>query len=122
MLGLLIALRMFTRASRVALRDAEFRILALTVLALLVVGTLFYRNVEGWRWLDSIYFCVVTLATVGYGDLSPQTDAGKIFTMLYIVLGVGLVVAVVTKLAQSIVVARREESERAGRLNQRPRL
>jgi voltage-gated potassium channel len=112
MLGLFIALRLFARASRVALRDAEFRTLALTVLALLVIGTLFYRNVEGWRWLDCLYFCVVTLATVGYGDFSPQTDEGKVFTMFYIILGVGLVVAVVTKLAQAIVIARREESER----------
>lgn len=118
MLGLLLALHMFTRASRVALRDAEFRTLALTVLALLVIGILFYHNVEGWRWLDSLYFCVITLATVGYGDFSPQTDAGKVFTMFYIVLGVGLVVALVTKLAQAIVIARREEN---GRLEARLR-
>lgn len=113
MLGLLLALRMFTRALRIALRDPEFRTLALTVSALLVIGTLFYHNVEGWRWLDSLYFCLITLATVGYGDFSPQTDEGKVFTMFYIILGIGLLVAVVTKLAQAIVIARREDGERA---------
>lgn len=112
MLGLLIALRTFTRALRVARRDPEFQTLALTVTALLVVGTLFYHSAEGWRWLDSLYFCVITLATVGYGDFSPRTDMGKLFTMFYIVLGIGLVVSIVTKLAQAIVTARREESER----------
>src|SRR3989344_5346743 len=57
---------------------------------LLVSGTLFYHNVEGWRYLDSVYFSVVTVTTLGYGDLSPQTDAGKIFTMIFAFSGIGI--------------------------------
>ena len=114
MLGLIIVLRTFIRALRVAMRDVEFQTLALTVTVQLAVGTLFYHVAEGWRWLDSLYFCVITLATVGYGDFSPRTDMGKLFTMFYIVLGIGLVVSLVTKLAQAIVTARREEGGRLG--------
>ena len=51
-------------------------ILGLIVLTILT-GTLFYHAVEGWRFLDALYFSVATLTTVGYGDFTPQTDAGK---------------------------------------------
>jgi hypothetical protein len=63
-------------------RDPEFR--GLFFLLLLFGGTLFYRQAEGWSLLDSLYFSVITLTTVGYGDLYPTTDASKVFTILYI--------------------------------------
>jgi hypothetical protein len=43
---------------------------------------------EGWSVLDSIYFCVTTVATVGYGDVVPSRDASKLFTSFFAVLGV----------------------------------
>lgn len=52
-----------------------------------------YHYLEGWEWLDSIYFCIITLTTVGYGDFSPQTDAGKAFTIIYIIMGVGIILS-----------------------------
>jgi voltage-gated potassium channel Kch len=57
------------------------------IVTLIVIGTVFYRTVEGWSWLDAVYFSVVTIATVGYGDITPQTAIGKIFTIGYIFLG-----------------------------------
>lgn len=68
----------------------EFRGLVALEGALILVGAVFYRNVEGWSWLDSVYFCVVTLATVGYGDLTPTTEWGKFFAIPYIILGVAM--------------------------------
>ncbi|MBN1651971.1 MAG: two pore domain potassium channel family protein, partial [Bacteroidales bacterium] len=50
-----------------------------------------YHFVEGWKWLDAFYFSAITLTTVGYGDLAPQTDAGKIFTVVYIFIGIGII-------------------------------
>jgi hypothetical protein len=58
---------------------------------MLTGGTVFYHFQEKWTWVNSWYFCVVTLATVGYGDLVPKTDFGKLFTSVYIILGIGLV-------------------------------
>ncbi|MBI1299881.1 two pore domain potassium channel family protein [bacterium] len=108
MLSLLLTLRQFVHAIQFAARDPEFRTLAALTATLLALGTLFYRMIEGWSWLDSLYFCVITLATVGYGDFSPQTAAGKIFTMIYIFLGIGLLVAVFTRLADALLQSRRE--------------
>jgi voltage-gated potassium channel len=59
-------------------------------IGLIGVGTIFYHVVEGWGWLDSVYFCVVTLATVGYGDLHPDTPLAKLFTIPYIIFGVAM--------------------------------
>ncbi|MDP7152512.1 MAG: potassium channel family protein [Paracoccaceae bacterium] len=60
-------------------------------LALIVIsGTIFFRVVEGWNWLDSYFFTVVTLSTVGYGSLVPATALGKIGTTVFIFLGLGV--------------------------------
>jgi voltage-gated potassium channel len=48
----------------------------------------FYHHVEGWRYLDAIYFCSTTLAAVGYGDFLPRTDIGKVFTIFYQFIGI----------------------------------
>ena len=77
------------------LKDKEYQSLLLTTGIVLAIGSTVYHNLEGWSWLDSLYFSVITLTTVGYGDFSPQTDAGKIFTMIYIVVGLGIVLSFV---------------------------
>jgi len=65
----------------------------------LSLGTLFYWRVEHWSLIDSFYFSVVTLATVGFGDLHPSSAASKLFTAAYIVVGVGNLVAFCRRLA-----------------------
>jgi len=75
-------------------------------------GTVFYRFVEDLRWLDSLYFSVITLTTVGYGDFSPTTNAGKVFTMVYVLIGIGIFVALVTEIGSHLVDARKERHER----------
>jgi hypothetical protein len=81
-------------------KDQRYRALLLWVAVLLLGGTIFYRQVEGWSWLDSFYFCVVTLATVGFGDLSPTTSLSKVFTIIYIFIGLSFFVSFINLLAQ----------------------
>ena len=54
------------------------------------IGTVVYRLIENMSWVDAYYMSVVTLSTVGYGDLAPQTAFGKVFTTFYIFSGVGI--------------------------------
>jgi voltage-gated potassium channel Kch len=69
---------------------------------ILLSGTVFYRTVEGWSWIDALYFSVTTISTVGLGDLSPQTDFGKLFTVVYIFVGVGVFVALFSQFARAM--------------------
>ncbi len=82
--ALILVLIRFIRSIGRGLRDPEFRGLFGWVVILLLTGMVFYHQYEGWSWLDSLYFTVITLTTVGYGDFAPQTSAGKIFTIIYI--------------------------------------
>lgn len=69
------------------------RYIAFLALSVLSVGVVFYHHIEKWSWLDSLYFSVITLATVGYGDLVPTTDFGKLFTIFYVIIGIGIFAA-----------------------------
>lgn len=65
--------------------------LALFVLAMLiVVGTVGYVWIEGYPWLDALYMTIITVATVGFGEIHPLSQVGRAFTIVLIVLGVGV--------------------------------
>jgi len=78
--------------------------LGLASFSLVASGSLLFKYLEDFDWLDSVYFSVVSLTTVGYGDITPVTDAGKIFTMFYLLAGIGLIGATVNTMARSIAV------------------
>jgi len=81
-------------------KDTRFRMLLLITILVLTIGTIFYHLVEGWSILDSLYFVMVTLTTVGFGDFSPQTNLGKLFTIFYLFIGVGVILTFVNILAK----------------------
>jgi Trk-type K+ transport system membrane component len=58
------------------------------IVFLVVCAIIAYHFLEGWNYLDSAYFAVSTITTVGYGDLSPHTAAGKVFTIIFMLVGV----------------------------------
>jgi voltage-gated potassium channel Kch len=66
----------------------ELITLLLLFLVVIVIGVLFYHSVEKLNWIDAFYLTSLTLTTVGYGDITPQTDIGKIFTSIYAFLGI----------------------------------
>lgn len=79
------------RLYRDMFKQAETRALLIVATIVLAFGVVFYTQMEGWSLLDAIYFCVVTLGTVGYGDITPTTDLGKVFTVIYIAIGLGVI-------------------------------
>jgi voltage-gated potassium channel Kch len=101
MIAFFMMLRRFFAALKAALNDQEFRVLAFSVGISLGIGTVFYHQVEGWSWLDSFYFSVITLTTIGYGDFSPTQPLSKLFTIVFIFVGLGLFVLFLEKLARA---------------------
>ena len=75
------------------LRDKESRLVFYWAMGVLVLGTLVYHWLEGWGYLDALYFCVISLATIGYGDLTPTTPEAKMFTIIYVINGIAILLA-----------------------------
>ena len=76
-------------------------IVPIVILAFLYVVSIFYFHfVEGWSYLDAAYFTTITITTVGYGDLTPSTDYGKIGAILLSFFGVSLALYIITHLGR----------------------
>jgi hypothetical protein len=104
-----------------SLADPEVRPFLLAAVNLIAVGTIFYSLVEDWQPLDAAYFCVVTLATIGFGDFTPKTELGKLFTIFYIVAGLGVISAFIgTMTRASVERAQRTQSKAHARRHRRP--
>ena len=64
------------------------------------VGMIVFHFLEGWGWVESIYFCFETLLTIGLGDFVPNTTNGERFQFLFCVFGLGLLASLITSLAE----------------------
>uniref|UniRef100_A0A7S1XFF2 Potassium channel domain-containing protein n=1 Tax=Compsopogon caeruleus TaxID=31354 RepID=A0A7S1XFF2_9RHOD len=82
-------------------RRAVIRALA-GVTIFLMAGAAFYHVWEGWSWVSSAYFCVVVATTVGYGDLTPSTPVSKLFTVVYVVVAVMIILAALASLFEQV--------------------
>ena len=73
------------------IREHAYKVAMGLAVLLIGVATVVYRIGEDWSWVDSLYFSVVAVTTVGFGDLSPTTDATKLFTVFYVLAGISLI-------------------------------
>ena len=86
--------------------------------AVLIFGTLGYVIIERWSMLDSLYMAAITLTTVGFGEIHPLSDAGRMFTIVLIFLGLATIAFGLSSLGEYIVSSdlgptlRRRRSER----------
>ncbi|MGD9032808.1 MAG: potassium channel protein [Desulfobacteraceae bacterium] len=87
-------------------RTSSLAITALLSVLLLALGTIGYMLIEGWGLIDSLYMTVITLATVGYGEVHEVSQPGRLFTVILIVLGVGFFLYVVGNIIQFLVEGR----------------
>jgi potassium channel subfamily K len=70
------------------------------LVAYFLVGIAFYCGHERWEVGDTVYFAVVVMTTVGYGDILPMSDEAKIFTIFYAVFALGLAACAIHRLLQ----------------------
>ena len=79
MVSFIITLKRLLKGIFHAFKDQKFLVLFVLTAATLLSGTLFYTRVEGLHWIDALYFCAVTLTTVGHPDFVPSTGFGNAF-------------------------------------------
>ena len=69
----------------------------------LVIGTIGYMVVEGWNFMDALYMTVITVSTVGYGEVRQVDQVGRVFTIFIVLTGVGFSVYVAGAVVQFMV-------------------
>lgn len=70
----------------------------ISLVTLIGFGTWAFRLFEDWTWAESFYFSVATLTTVGYGDIHPTSDGSRVFTAIFILIGVGIVLSALSRI------------------------
>lgn len=94
------------RDPQISVRSTETTKLSLSLLAIcivLLIGVCGFRFIEGWRWFDALYMTVITLSTVGFQEVHPLSDLGRAFTVVLILLGVGVVTVLFSTVTQVII-------------------
>jgi len=81
----------------------RFLIAVLGLITIIAIGTAGYAIIEDWSLLDSLYMTVITLATVGYGEVHPLSDGGRIFSIVLILGGVGVMFYTAVAIVQYVV-------------------
>ena len=77
--------------------------IVLILLALMTCGVAGFRLTEGWGLIDCLYMTVISLTTVGYGEIEPLSSAGKIFVIFYLCASLGVFLFCLAELGQMIV-------------------
>jgi voltage-gated potassium channel len=76
---------------------------SLAIVGTIIFGAIGFKLFEGWTWLESLYLATQTVTTVGYGDVPPKTSAGRVFAILFMLIGAGTVLYALTALAQAVI-------------------
>lgn len=116
MVALILTFKALARAVAGVWRDPETKALPFVAGALVVSGTIFFWHFEDWTIVEALYFSVVTLTTVGYGDLTPTTEGTQLFTILYILTGIGVFVALLASVAEQYIEQKAAEGPKGQRL------
>lgn len=79
---------------------------------LLFSGTIFYNKTEGWSYTDSYYFSTMTLTTIGYGDFAPTKPITKMFTSIYALIGVAVMLFLLSTIVTGYLMKQEKYFER----------
>ena len=103
-LGLLAIFRFFIHMAAILWRKEAVRGLLLITLTTILMGTWFYYQFEPTitTWIDAYYFTVITLTTIGYGELAPTTTLTKLFTTIYVFVGLGIIAGLIGLVGETI--------------------
>lgn len=93
-------IRLIRTMIRGVVEDPAFRVLVIAVVWLMILGTGYFALIESWSVVNSFYFTVSTLTTVGYGDIVPTSDGAKLATVALQLSGIGVFVLLLSEVAK----------------------
>lgn len=99
------------KAKLLGSKDLDYYVLLSFAITVVTVGTVVFHLLEKWSWIDSFYFTIITLATIGYGDLTPTTPVGKLVTVIFVIVGVGIFLGFLNKMMERRVERRERRVE-----------
>ncbi|MFQ5456212.1 MAG: potassium channel family protein [Nitrospirota bacterium] len=94
----------------------RLRIFLVTLIVVMLIGTVGFIMIEGFSFADAVYFSIVTITTVGYGDIHPATQSGKLLAIFLIIMGVGTFLGVIAN-ATEIILKKGEKETRLNKLH-----
>lgn len=104
MISLLLTLKRLLSALFITIKEPIFKSLGTTLGLILLSGTMFYHQTEGWSWLDSFYFAVVSLIPTSLDTgLIPSTTMSKWFTMMYLIVGIGVMLMLLIMIGRAVI-------------------
>ncbi len=95
----LVFVRLF-RVMRIGFGEPEFRALFAAAMFVLLGGMIFYMYEEDWSAIDAALYWLYTLTTIGFGDPAPSTDLSKLFTVAYVIVGIGIIASFIAAVAE----------------------
>lgn len=81
----------------------RLQLMLLSVASVLTIGTLGFHYTQDYPWFDAFYMTLTTITTVGYGEIHPLTQQGRIFNSVLIFFGVGIVLQAIGVLTQAVI-------------------
>ncbi len=84
-----------------------------------VAGTVGYRVLQGWAWMDGLYMTIITMTTVGYGETHELTAIGRVFTMILVITSIGIAGYAISTVAGYVVEGEFNRIFRSRRMDKR---
>lgn len=114
--------RPFSKKRTSRTRDTTLIDAVVLALVMIIIGTLGYALIEGWSLIEALYATVITITTVGYGDMVPLTQGGRLFAIFFTLLAIGTAGYALTVLAAGIIETNQSRREEGLRKRQMKRI
>ena len=113
MVSFILTLKRLVEAFFKLFKDSLFRTLLVTIALILLSGTLFFYNTEGWSLLDSFYFAFISLIPTSVSTgFYPTATFSKWFLMIYLIVGMGIMVMLIIRIGLAVLDFEKAEESR----------